>query len=287
MGSQMGRNMMGGRRNRRGGSGSGMGCMSLISVLIVVIFISTAAFMLYEKTGGGITPSTVSRTALSGASVEPGDVLTYEDATRYEDWFYNSQAMTNGANIAHNLTGVKFGIYVTDEINGNSRPSPASLDEFSDNLYEEWFGDSSGHLLIVLVDSGIGHFSATDIGGNSARTVFDDEAMGIFYNYLERYWNEPDNYDDSEMFGLALSNTAERIMSITPTVSQVIIPWIFGLLAIIAVFVGATVVLKANTKRKLAAAEQAKADAELLATPIDGLDGTPPSDPLLDKYKTD
>jgi uncharacterized membrane protein len=305
MGQQMGRNMMGGGRRRGGfhgggfghggrrgrrafggmGYGGGMGCGTTI-IMLVFIFIIVAVLNEGMSNVGRqrIPPSTVVRTALTSSAIADGDVLTYQDATRQENWFNNTRAMQNGANAANRLTGVKFGIYVANEINGNSRPGNTALNEFADNLYEQWFGNSGGHVLIVLIDDGQGNFVAMDIVGSSARTVFDDEAMDILFGFIDRYWNEPDRYDESQMFGLAFEYTAERIMTVTPTTAQVVARWIFIPIIIIVIFIGIVMALKANEKRRLAAAEQTRADAELLATPIAGLDGAPQRDPLLEKY---
>ncbi|MCL2055455.1 MAG: hypothetical protein FWG90_13630 [Oscillospiraceae bacterium] len=299
VGSQIGRRLMGGRRrsgySTRGSYGGGYNrrrrgfgishVLAIVTLIVIAASVINSSSRSQGANAGNIPQSTVSRAALTGAAVASGDILTYEDATRDGDWFFNTRAMQNGAESAHRLTGVKFGIYVADEINGNSRPGSSELNEFADGLYEDWFANSGGHLLVVLVDSGNGDFAAMDIIGSSARTVFDNEAMNIFYGYLDSYWQQPEAYDESEMFGLALSNTAERIMTVTPTTAQVIVPWIFVVVIVIVVFIGVIVALNANAKRKRAAAEQSRADAALLATPIAGLDGAPPRDPLLDRYR--
>ena len=296
MGQQVGRNIMGGgnnnrnrgfnnnnrRHNNRGRQKAGCG----VEVVVIIIFIVIALMIMGDSMGGtagmSVDRSTVERTAIR--STAPGDSLVYFDDTG-DNWFTNARAMENGAREAYRLTGVKFGIWVANDINGNYNPSDAVLDEFANALYEVLFEDSRDHFLLVLIDLGNEYFAARHVIGGSALTVFDPEAIDIFYGYLDYYWHAGSaRYSESEMFGHTLQKTAERIMSVTPSALSVIMPWIFGLTVIIIVFVGINAAIKSNTKRKLAAAEQDRAAAELLNTPIAGLD-TNPTDPLLDKYK--
>jgi len=81
-------------------------------------------------------------------------------------------------------------------------------------------------------------------------------------------------------------NSNQASVTPEPKLWQTLAPWILlGIFAVAVVFTGITAVLKASAKRKLAAAEQLKADAEFLATPVAGLDIPPEKDPLLQKYK--
>jgi hypothetical protein len=258
-----------------------------IETVIIVIFIAVALWFVFGSTSANVERSTIERSKIT--NVASDDVLEYFDDTHSGGWFSNSRAMQTGAQEAFNLTGVKFGIWVTNDLNGDTNPSDALLEAYTDALYEVIFGDSPSHLLLLLVELDYGEYAYWVGRGASASTVFDSEALDILGGYLAHYWDLADPYrsspiSESEMFGKTLSETAKRIMTVTPTTAQTVMPWIFGLAAIIIVFLGVNAAIKSNTKRKLAAAEQARADAELLNTPIAGLDGAPQSDPLLDKY---
>jgi hypothetical protein len=308
MGQQVGRNIMGGGNNRGrnnwGGGGGfnnnrggrrrrpgvgGIGCGSEVFVILVFIFV---AYWVMSNSGGigfgsaNIPRSTYERTRIT--NVADGNVLTAVDNTTQGGWFSDRRPMETGAQEAFNRTGVKFGIYVANTIDGNPR-NDNDLYTFADNLYTEWFGDSPSHLLLVLIDLGRGEFTSWVITGASASTVFDDrEALGILNGYLAHNWElaDPDRFNpitEGQMFGDTLRKTAERIMTVTPSTARVVMPWVAGLIAIIIVFVGINTAIKNNAKRKLAAAEQERAAAELLAAPIAGLDGQA-NDPLLEKY---
>jgi hypothetical protein len=311
IGQQVGRNIMGGGNNNRnnnnwgnnnrnnrnfnnnmgGGRGGrrGCGCGTIIGIEVIIIIV--VIFVALQFIGGlgalgigsrAVPPSTVERVKISHTCGH--DTLVYYDDTSTGDWFTGAREMENGARAAHNRTGVKYGIYVTDIYASPGFNNVNALTNLADALYEEWFGDCAGHLMLAFIDLGDGSFLAADIIGGAARTVYDNEAIDILAGYIRNYWDQPDRYDESQMFGKALENSAERIMSVTKTPFQIAMPWIFGLLAIVAVFIGVNFAIRNNTKRKQAAADAARADAELLNTPLAGLDGTPQADPLLEKY---
>jgi len=255
MGRQMGNRMMGGGRGR-GRSAGGFGCSSIFMILIPILII-VVALILFSDTSG-VDRSTINRTAIT--NVADGDVLIYRDSTDTGDWFTNDASMLSGANDAFKLTGVKFGVFVFD----NMTAGDAELREVGKMLYDEFFGQSTGHLLILLIDEGNGNYILWYEAGSAASTVFDAEAMKIFNGYIGKYWDAPDRYTESEMFGLALKNTAERIMSITPTFGSRIAPFIGVAVVIFVLLFGVTIALKASAKRKEAAAQEAEANAALL-----------------------
>ena len=257
--------MMGGGRGR-GGMGGGAGCSSILMILIPILIIIVAIILLSDTSG--VDRSTINRTALT--NIADGDVLTYRDFTDSGDWFTNDAPMQRGANDAHRLTGVKFGVFVTDNVTA----SDAELRETGKMLYDEYFGQSTGHLLIFLIDEGNGHYILWYEAGSAASTVFDDEAMKIFNGYIGRYWDAPDRYTESEMFGLALKNTAERIMSITPTFGTRVAPFIGAAVIIFVILLGVTIALKASAKRKEAAAREAEANAALLNSDLKTFGGS-------------
>jgi len=154
------------------------------------------------------------------ASVNTGsnDILVYFDDTWANDWFPDDRAMFKGAEEAHRLTSVRFGIWVCNDVLENTNPSDNDLEVFADALYDVLFEDSAEHLLLVMIDLGNGAYAARHITGNAAGMMFCSEAMVYLYSRLDYYWGLPEQYTESEMFGLALSQTAEWIVSRTPAV---------------------------------------------------------------------
>jgi hypothetical protein len=152
-------------------------------------------------------------------SYSVGDILTYIDGTDAGDWFIDDGAMQHGAREAYELTGVKFGIFVTDNV---GEPTDAELHETTEMLYDEFFGDSTEHLMLFVVDLGNGEFAAWHIAGSQARLMFAEHIMLSFYEEFSYYWYLPDRYTESEMFGLALSQTARWIAARAPAVPAII-----------------------------------------------------------------
>jgi len=161
-----------------------------------------------SDSGRGITQSPLITMNAPEAPVSD-DILVYFDDTWNGDWFTNPRPMLNGAQEAYDLTGVKFGIWACNDILDDTNPSDAALAEFTEALYEVLFEDSEEYLLIVLIDLDNGDFAAWHVAGSSASVAFDDEAMELFYSYLSHYWDLPDRYTESEMFGLSLSAAAK------------------------------------------------------------------------------
>jgi len=160
--------------------------------------------------GNAHEPVQTQTQARGGASFF-GDILTYVDDTHLGGWFDAPRPLELGAQEAHELTGVKFGIWACNDILGNTSPSVAELEDFSFALYQTLFEDSQEHLLLVWVDLGDGYFNAMDVIGSQARVLFTDVAMNNLFDELEYYWHFPERYTESEMFGLALAQTARWI----------------------------------------------------------------------------
>ena len=101
--------------------------------------------------------------------------------------------------------------------------------------------------------------------GAQAKTVMDDEAVGILSDYLDRYYTDT-SMGDEEFFSTVFAKTAERIMSVTRS------PWPTVLIVVV---VAAAVVLvvvllykwwKRAKEQKNREAEQAQ---KILNTPLE------------------
>jgi hypothetical protein len=240
--------------------------MTSLVVVLPILIIASVVFSIAKPntTTDGIERSTYARTKIT--NIASGDVLRYEDATKEGGWFEGMASdMTRGAQAAYNATGVKFGIYVVD-----GQLSESDLDKLANDVYDEWFGDSASHMLIALLDLRDDNFRDMYVIGGQAGTVFDDEAIRILNGYLGMYWNAYEQYSEYQMFGMALEKTAERIMSVTPTFGTTIAPFLGAAAVILVVVIGLIVFLKVKTKRDEAAADLARADVELLNTPMPG-----------------
>lgn len=230
-----------------------------------------------------IPDSTIERKPLPVGAAQ-GDVIVYRDDTGDGDWFDNRSVLMAGATEAYNLTGVKFGILATRDINGNISPSESELAAYADELYQEWFPDDEAHLLMVVVDQphrdGYHVYYKTGI---STLSVFDDQAIDVLDSYLYKYWVS--TMTTSEMFSKVLSDTAKHIMQVTKSPVATLAPWIIVGFVICLIIGIMPAILRMKARKKEAEAERMRAEAELLGTPIAGLDTEPMSaSELADKY---
>lgn len=107
-----------------------------------------------------------------------------------------------------------------------------------------------------------------------AKTVIDDEALEILYDYVDTYFYS--DYDEDEMFARAFQDAGNRIMS--KTVSSVIV--IVLVIGVVAVLIIVFCILKAVFKRSK---EKAAETERILNTPVSSI-GDQSMEDLKDKY---
>ena len=161
-------------------------------------------------TGGGssITTSTVER--------EPLDKRYVNETGYYTDelgWIENSTVLKNGMRTFYNETGVFPYLYITDTVNGETRPSDEDFNIYVNELYDELFTDE-GHILLLFHEyNSDSNYTSWYICGNQAKTVMDEEACNILLDYIDSYYYSDRN--ESQMFGEAFADAGERIMKKT------------------------------------------------------------------------
>lgn len=253
----------------------------ILKVAFVVMITALICALIFG--GKGDTPdSTIVRHPLSMGEAQ-GEVIVVRDDTGDGDWFDNKSVLRAAATEAYNSTGVKFGILATREVYGERSPSEAELAAYADEIYSEWFDDEA-HLLLLVVDQP--HRDGYHVYyklGVSTVAVFDDQALDIMDSYLYRYWFT--SMETSEMFAKVLTDTADHIMQVTPSPLATIIPIISFVAVISMLLIFIPLIFRAIARKKEADAEKMRAEAELLGTPIAGLDTSPESaSALADKY---
>ena len=156
-----------------------------------------------------VTASTVAREPLPPGSVELTEY--YQDTTGL---IRRSATLQAGMKYFYEKTGVQPYLYVTRDIDGDTYPSDAVLEEYAQALYSQLFSDSA-HLLVIVYDPDSSGFGYYYIPGNAAKTVLDAEALEIFEGYV--YQDSPDYLSGSAeaYFSEVFEHTADRIMSVT------------------------------------------------------------------------
>ena len=231
------------------------------TVFIIVAAFFLIVFLFIALGGGGcsadsIAPSTVERVALNAGEAQQTSFYTDEDG----DWIHNTAVLEKGMRQFYDETGVWPYIYI---LPNGSTTSTSQLTQLAQDLYGELFQDQA-HFLLVFCDNNNGGFNCGYWAGSSARTVMDDEAATILADYL---WKHYQNYNisEEEIFSNAFADTADRIMTVTPSP--------VALVAICVTVVVVVVVVFAIVLRRMAAKKrEAERMQQILSTPLESFE---------------
>ncbi len=283
-------------------SNSGCGTVFVIVAAVLLALLLVVALGGGGCSGANVPASTVERTALPAGSVNETGYFTDEDGDWIHDpaklerglrHFYEETGvqpyvyiLPNGSvrsyqelqsiaqekydelftDQAHFVlrhfyeeTGVQPYVYILP--NGSVR-SYQELQSIAQEKYDELFTDQA-HFVLVFCDDGNGRFNAAYWAGAMTGSVLDDEAINIFKAYLSQ------NYDDmslseEEIFSDAFADTADRIMTVTPSPLPIIA-------VCAAVIIVAVVVFLIVRNRRLAKQREAERMQEILNTPLESL----------------
>ena len=282
-GSESGSGGSNGSGDNNGGSNDsgGCGCGAIIAVLVVIILASVLFAGIdscssdtgYSDTGT-VAASTVEREALpASASVETA-YYTDEDG----DWIHNASKLEDGMRYFYKKTGVQPYLYILP--NGTTT-STSDLQARAESLYGELFEDDA-HFLLVFCDDGDGGFNCGYAVGSQAKTIMDNEAVGILSDYLDRYYSDLD-LTEEEIFSNAFSKTADRIMTVTGSTARTTTMVIGGVAAVALIAGVIVIVVKKKGEQKEA---EAKRTQEILNTPLEKF-GSDEVEELAKKYQTD
>ena len=194
-----------------GGRDVGNGCLSVVMgvailVLLLGIFITIAGS--FGGAGGSVAASTVQREPLPAGSVTETGYYTDELG-----WIVDETMLVRGMRDFYKATGVQPYLYLTDNVDGNTEPSANEMGEFSARLYDQLFQDE-GHFLLVYQEAW-GNYMVGYTAGTQAKSIMDDEAVGILRDYLDRYYYDTSSLSDEEYFSKVFQETALRIMTVT------------------------------------------------------------------------
>lgn len=236
-------------------SNSGCGTVFVIVAAVLLVLLLVVALGGGGCSGANVPASTVERTALPAGSVNETGYFTDEDG----DWIHDPAKLERGLRHFYEETGVQPYVYILP--NGSVR-SYQELQSIAQEKYDELFTDQA-HFVLVFCDDGNGRFNAAYWAGAMTGSVLDDEAINIFKAYLSQ------NYDDmslseEEIFSDAFADTADRIMTVTPSPLPIIA-------VCAAVIIVAVVVFLIVRNRRLAKQREAERMQEILNTPLESL----------------
>ncbi len=203
-GNRGGSNRSPNQKNNKGGCGILFGLLIVLIVLSIVLLFASASM----ADANGVDRSTIQREPLSGVVTETG---YYQDDP---GWIADSEKLTAGMKYFYQKTGVQPFLYIVEEVDGDRYPSVRTLQKFAEEQYDKLFTDE-GHFLLVFYDDGEGSFNCGYTVGKQAKTVMDEQAIGILRDYLTRYYTS--DMGDEEFFSTVFTKTADRIMTVTDT----------------------------------------------------------------------
>ncbi len=260
VGYGIGRGSRGGGGGPAGPSPQGSGCSfgGCLGIIVMLIVLS----MLFSLLSGAMScsaeslsapSSTVEREALpAGAASDDAGYYTDADGS----WIYDSATLERGLRAFQDETGVAPYVYI---LPNGAETSVSALGQMANQLYDELFDDEA-HFLLVFCDDNHGSFNCGYAVGSQAKTVMDDEAIGILADYLDRYYQEADT--EEEVFADAFESTGERIMHVTTS------PLVY--IAVCAAIVAVAALVYLGVKRYRASKErEAERMQEVLNTPLE------------------
>jgi hypothetical protein len=253
----------------RGGGSGGNTLLAAVMVIFILILIFSFVMAAYSGSGSSaVAPSTVEREPLPAGSVNETGYYTDELG-----WIVDSGALTKGMKSFYQETGIQPYLYITDSVDGSHDITVQALSDYSAKLYDQLFTDEA-HFLVVFCEYDWEYHVGYTIGAQ-AKSVLDDEALGIFRDYLDRYYYE--DISEEEFFSRTFADTGERIMTVTKSPWPVVL-LVFGLVLL------AAVLFFWWKKRKEQEALEHKRTEELLKTPIETF-GDTEAEKLAKKYQ--
>ena len=244
--------------------------MTVLVVLIAIFLLAGVMFVTNGgfSSGGSIARSTVEREKLPASAVQETAYYTDADGS----WIRSPSTLERGMRAFYEETGVQPYLYILP--NGEST-SISELTQRAETLYEELF-DDEGHFLLVFCDDGYGSFNCGYTVGAQAKTVMDDEAIGILADYIDRYYSDM-SISEEEIFSNAFADTGERIMTVTRS------PIVPVAVCIAIVVVAVLIFLTLKKRREQREREQKRAE-EILKTPLEKFEDQEVED-LAKKYE--
>lgn len=213
------------RRSGCGGGGCGGGCLTPFILIIAVLFIFNFAWRSVPGTNNQTAVQTVQINS-STIEREPIQAGLVNETPYYVDnlaWINDQSTAEDGLRYFYEKTNIQPVVYITDNLDGNTNPSPDEIDAFAGRLYDELFTDEA-HLLLVHFENYEDYqyeFSYHTVYGAQAKVLMDNEAEDILFDYIDYYYLQDTNeVSEEQLFSGAFRDTADRIMSVTRS------PWI-------------------------------------------------------------
>lgn len=203
-----------------------IGCVALI---LFSLFLAMVAGIMSDGTSSLPYTSATKRTKLAVSASKSTAWYADEDG----DWIHDQQRMEKGLRHFYDATRVRPFVLI---LKNGSETSTAALQKEAEDKYSQMFEDE-GHFLLVFCDDGNGAYNCGYQTGSAAKQVMDDEAIGIFQRYLNRWYSDT-SVSEEDIFSNAFANTGDAIMQAGDAESAVAMASPLGKLAAALMAVG-------------------------------------------------
>ena len=242
-------------------------------VTMMIAFLIFLMFGIVLLNSNSKPKSTVERSKLPVAECTVIDVWYQDDfLDKGNAWIYDKTELMKGLRAFYNGTGVQPYLWITDNINGKSKPTESDFENALSVMYSELFSDE-GHAIVCFMESSPDVWATYVYAGENARKVLDDEAQNIIHDYFSYYYTK--DLTDEEFFSTVFSKSASVMMTVSRTTRQLIYI-ISGVLSIAAVLLFIAIVVKIVIESKV---KKAAIDKEILSMDLKDI-----PDSLEDKY---
>ena len=254
-----------------GGNGGCGGCLGTVIGFILVLMLLSVLYGAMDSCSGrndygsygssaysATATSDTVRTKLDSGDVSKTAYYTDEDG----DWIHSASKLEKGLSHFFDKTGVQPYVYI---LKNGSETSVDALNKKSSDLYDQLFSDE-GHFLLVFCDAGDGTFNCGYTIGTKARTVMDDEALGVLEEELNNAYNNAST--DEEVFSDAFYNTADTIMKAADSEAKSAATGKVALVVVGVAAVGGIAYVVVRNKKKADAERKERAD-QILNTPLE------------------
>lgn len=237
------------------------GTLSIVLAIIVIVAGLIAA-------RPNIQQSTIERSKLDSSLCTKVDTWYQDDI----NWIHDEKTLLKGLKTFYDQTGVQPYLWITDNINGKTKPNTSDFETALKSKYSELFKDE-GHVIVCFMESSPSVYATYYWAGSAAKGVIDDEAGEILLDVIDSKYTS--DLSDEEMLSKSFSDAATRMMKVGRTTKQYIILAV-AVVAGLGIIVGFIFLLKAKRKSD---AEEAEERERILNTDIDEM-----SDSVLNKY---
>lgn len=236
--------------------------MNLASVMLVILFVFIAMMTTSSKPS---VKSTIQRDKIDNSNryVTSNiiDELGYfdslkEGSTQMKEFF--------------DETGIQPYVYIKDydpQLTTNSEKEAWASNWYDTEIADEYgfafvyFANADEHSNIAASDKSVGYMCY--VAGVATGTVMDDEAVNIFWSYIDKYWVSDLSMED--MVGQVFSGTADSIMKVSKTTGQMLMIVVIVTLVAVALFEVYMIIKKQAASKK----EQAEMTEKILNSPIE------------------